>query len=38
MLRADNAVNGVPMCANKKLLFDTARDLWGFDGYITSDW
>jgi hypothetical protein len=23
------------MCANKELLTDTARDEWGFDGYIT---
>lgn len=30
-----NALNGVPACANKKLL-DTARS-WGFNGYVTSD-
>jgi beta-D-xylosidase 4 len=34
---AYNAVNGVPMCANKPFLTDLARDAWGFDGYITSD-
>ncbi|KAK6923880.1 Fibronectin type III-like domain [Dillenia turbinata] len=31
-----NAVNGIPACANKDLL-DTARNEWGFQGYITSD-
>ena len=34
---AYNAVNGVPMCANKPFLTDLARGAWGFDGYITSD-
>jgi hypothetical protein len=28
-----NAVNGVPMCANSKLLNETLRNTWGFDGY-----
>ncbi|KAK8930507.1 putative beta-D-xylosidase 7 [Platanthera zijinensis] len=32
-----NQVNGVPTCADYKLLTKTARGLWGFDGYITSD-
>jgi len=32
-----NAVNGVPMCANQKLLTDVLRGQWGFDGYVTSD-
>jgi len=32
-----NAVNGVPMCANRELLTDVLRDQWGFDGYVTSD-
>ena len=34
---AYNAVNGVPMCANKPFLTGIAREKWGFDGYITSD-
>jgi beta-D-xylosidase 4 len=34
---ADNAVNGVPSCANDWLLNEVARDEWGFDGYVTSD-
>ncbi|KAJ8604330.1 hypothetical protein CTAYLR_002499 [Chrysophaeum taylorii] len=32
-----NAIDGVPSCANDWLLTDTARDAWGFDGYVTSD-
>ncbi len=32
-----NAVNSVPMCANKEYLTDLARNEWKFDGYITSD-
>ncbi|KAK6923224.1 Glycoside hydrolase family 3 C-terminal domain, partial [Dillenia turbinata] len=31
-----NAVNGIPACVKKNLL-DTARNEWGFQGYITSD-
>lgn len=31
-----NEVNGVPSCANTKLL-QMARQSWKFDGYITSD-
>lgn len=32
-----NAVNGVPTCAWHWLLNETAREGWGFDGYITGD-
>eukprot|EP01061_Rhynchopus_euleeides_P036343 TRINITY_DN6126_c1_g2_i1.p2 TRINITY_DN6126_c1_g2~~TRINITY_DN6126_c1_g2_i1.p2 ORF type:complete len:602 (+),score=255.96 TRINITY_DN6126_c1_g2_i1:100-1905(+) len=32
-----NSVNGVPSCANKRIMTDYARVAWGFDGYITSD-
>lgn len=32
-----NSVNGVPMCANKKLNTGLLRNTLGFDGYITSD-
>jgi hypothetical protein len=32
-----NAVNGVPSCADPKLLQGQVRGKWGFDGYITSD-
>ena len=31
-----NAVNGVPTCANG-FLANVLRNVWGFDGYITSD-
>ncbi|XP_059631405.1 probable beta-D-xylosidase 7 [Cornus florida] len=34
---AYNLVNGVPNCADHNLLSNTARGLWGFQGYITSD-
>lgn len=34
---AYNQVNGVPNCADYDLLSKTARGLWGFQGYITSD-
>ncbi|XP_073418876.1 uncharacterized protein [Dendrobates tinctorius] len=32
-----NRVNGVPACANKKLLSDILRSEWGFKGYVVSD-
>ena len=32
-----NAVNGVPSCANGRIMNEFARDAWGFEGYITSD-
>ncbi|CAK9040358.1 Probable beta-D-xylosidase 6 (AtBXL6), partial [Durusdinium trenchii] len=32
-----NAINGVPSCANKALLKHTARESWGFEGYVTGD-
>ncbi|XP_068125171.1 uncharacterized protein [Hyperolius riggenbachi] len=32
-----NRVNGVPACANKKLLTDILRSEWGFEGYVVSD-
>jgi beta-glucosidase-like glycosyl hydrolase len=31
------SVNGVPMCGSTKLMRDTARKQWGFDGYIVTD-
>ncbi|KAK9271191.1 hypothetical protein L1049_026781 [Liquidambar formosana] len=34
---AYNRVNGVPNCADYNLLSRTARGLWDFHGYITSD-
>ncbi|CAB3982823.1 probable beta-D-xylosidase 5 [Paramuricea clavata] len=32
-----NSVNGVPACANKKLLTDILRTKWKFKGYVISD-
>ncbi|XP_071113061.1 uncharacterized protein [Haliotis cracherodii] len=32
-----NSVNGVPSCANKRLLTDILRKEWGFTGYVISD-
>ncbi|XP_075764705.1 uncharacterized protein LOC102460632 isoform X2 [Pelodiscus sinensis] len=32
-----NRINGVPACANKKLLTDILRAEWGFQGYVVSD-
>ncbi|XP_074790245.1 uncharacterized protein LOC141974436 isoform X1 [Natator depressus] len=32
-----NRINGVPACANKKLLTDILRTEWGFQGYVVSD-
>ncbi|XP_053313159.1 uncharacterized protein LOC128474786 [Spea bombifrons] len=32
-----NRVNGVPACANKRLLTDILRSEWGFQGYVVSD-
>ncbi|CAI9282192.1 unnamed protein product [Lactuca saligna] len=32
-----NQVNGIPTCANPRLLYDTIRGAWGLNGYIVSD-
>ena len=32
-----NSVNGIPSCANKRIMTDYARTAWGFEGYVTSD-
>ena len=32
-----SSINGVPACANKKLLTDILRGEWGFKGYVISD-
>ncbi|ESP00457.1 hypothetical protein LOTGIDRAFT_157667 [Lottia gigantea] len=32
-----NSINGVPTCANKKLLTDILRNEWGFSGYVITD-
>ncbi|XP_076466996.1 uncharacterized protein LOC143298149 [Babylonia areolata] len=32
-----NSINGVPACANHRLLTEILRDEWGFTGYVISD-
>lgn len=32
-----NSINGIPACANHKLLTEILRDEWGFQGYVISD-
>ncbi len=32
-----NQINGVPACANEKMLTKILREEWGFDGYVVSD-
>ena len=34
---ADTRINGVPACANKKLLTEILRENWMFNGYVISD-
>lgn len=34
---AYNAIDGIPACANKKLLQEKLRDTWGFKGFVVSD-
>jgi beta-glucosidase len=34
---AYNSVDGKPACANPRLLEDTLRKQWGFQGYVVSD-
>lgn len=38
VMAAFNAVNGVPVTANRRLLTGTLKESWGFDGFVTSDW
>jgi len=37
VMGAYNRVNGEPACGSKKLLVDTLREKWGFEGHVTSD-
>jgi beta-glucosidase len=36
-MSAYNALNGVPMSVNKRLLTDILRTQWGFQGYVVGD-
>ena len=31
------SINGIPACANHKLLTEVLRAEWGFQGYVVSD-
>ena len=35
---ADNAINGVPTCAERGLLTQVLREQWGFEGFVVSDY
>lgn len=37
-MAAYNSINGIPCAANKWLLTDVLRGMWGFDGYVVSDY
>ncbi|BCS31860.1 hypothetical protein TBR22_A10630 [Luteitalea sp. TBR-22] len=37
VMSAYNAVDGVPVSANRTLIGDTLRTRWGFDGYVVTD-
>nr|AVI10174.1 beta-glucosidase [Streptomyces sp.] len=38
VMAAYNALNGVPLCENERLLTSVLREEWGFDGIVMSDW
>lgn len=38
IMAAFNALNGVPLPANKRMLTDLLKTEWGFDGFVISDW
>ena len=37
-MNAFNELNGIPATADKVLQRDILKDLWGFNGFIVSDW
>ncbi|MFC7927872.1 beta-glucosidase [Microbacterium laevaniformans] len=38
VMAAYNAVNGVPVAANHRLLTEILRNEWGYEGVVVSDW
>jgi beta-glucosidase len=38
IMAALHDLNGIPMSANRRLLYDVLRTEWGFSGLIVSDW
>ena len=38
LMCAYNKINGVYCAQNKTILTDVLRDMWGFEGFIVSDW
>ncbi|WP_407049239.1 glycoside hydrolase family 3 N-terminal domain-containing protein [Methyloraptor flagellatus] len=38
IMAAFNALNGVPLPANRRMLTDLLKTEWGFDGFVISDW
>lgn len=34
---AYNSIDGVPVCASKRMMTDILRERWGFGGYVVSD-
>lgn len=38
LMSAFETLNGVPASGNKYLLWDVLREMWGFEGFMISDW
>ena len=38
LMSSFNTINGVPASANKYLLWDVLREMWGFEGFVVSDY
>lgn len=38
LMSAFESINGVPASGNRYLLWDVLREMWGFEGFVVSDW